>query len=117
MNVMGLSRGLLFSWQHERIQLKLEGDNPNMQWCWGKIENTFFMNVANVYGSYEISKKIKFWRLLGEMIVKYVNEPIYLISDFNCVGNNEERVNCVFSNKLSDMFSEFINILNWLRLI
>lgn len=94
-DAVGLSGGLVLSWESDLLTDVVVVKNQNWIWIRGLLNNKF-VNMVNVYGPISFEKKRRCFRELIEVVIKCHIEPLCLIGDFNCVSSPEDRVNCNF---------------------
>ena len=88
----------------------------NWIWLRAKFRGQDVINVVNVYGPLDIKDKQLCWEKLSELLVRFNNEPICLMGDFNCVRANEDRANCNFSSRGIIDFNAFLRNNNLLEI-
>lgn len=92
----GHSGGLISCWNLEVYELC---NFESMHHCLGitlKIIHTgIYINVFNIYGPYQNSRKKDLWKKLKDLhTITQANPLSIFIGDFNCVRSSRERVAC-----------------------
>ncbi|XP_071695015.1 uncharacterized protein [Rutidosis leptorrhynchoides] len=66
------------------------------------------LNVVNVYGPHDDTKKQLLWNSLSALIENDPQEAWVLCGDFNEVRDETKRLNCVFNENRARRFNSFI---------
>ncbi|XP_071697855.1 uncharacterized protein [Rutidosis leptorrhynchoides] len=77
--------------------------------------NRSIINILNIYGPHDDSKKKRLWDSLSNML-KDNDETWILCGDFNEVREQTERFNCVFVESRARLFNKFIQSNNLIDL-
>lgn len=104
---VGLSGGLVLSWENDLISNVAVVRNQYWIWIRGEIQNKI-VNMINVYGPMALEDKRLWFGELKEVVSKCHNEPLCLLGDFNCVRTMEERMNTIFKPSEGRALDEFI---------
>lgn len=87
------------------------------RWLWlkGRVLDKM-VNIVNLYGPQENNKKKEVWIEIGNLIMKFPDELVCLMGDFNCVRGQEDRSNCEYNRRDSEEFNYFILKHNLLQI-
>ncbi|KAK1363101.1 hypothetical protein POM88_038662 [Heracleum sosnowskyi] len=111
--VNGMSGGILCSW--DRYLYDLIKHEFKMSWIWcefkSKLDGNIFQ-IINVYSPQEAHLKRELWEQLGDIATNNSEAYICIIGDFNVVRGPNERANCIYRERDSVYFNEFINNMN-----
>lgn len=98
------------------MDLVLEYGSTNVIWCRGAVKGELIVNVADIYGSHKKTDKVHFWALLESLVLKFMNEDICYIGEFNCIRSQDDKAGCVYNNIDMNRFNHFVDSLNLLEL-
>lgn len=105
----GLSGGLVSFWNPNLIQIEEIRGDRHWLWIMGRVKSSGErLHCCNVYAPLESRAKAQCWDELSRLIQLTAADMVVLIGDFNSVSSNEERVNCLYSSRDSEVFKEFI---------
>ncbi|KAK1379692.1 hypothetical protein POM88_026436 [Heracleum sosnowskyi] len=112
-NSEGLSGGLALSW--DNTIFKCTGFAQHKHWIWAQLKTISggtLLNIINIYAPQKPKLKRLLWKQLMEIIECASNQPVCLAGDFNCIRDSEECANCIYRERDSKIFNEFINNCN-----
>lgn len=77
-------------------------------WCKGHMQSGTRLNLINVYGPRDIVAKQIFWNELRSVHNQMNEEPVCMMGDFNSIRKKEDRANCIYSNRDTIYFNQFL---------
>lgn len=112
-SAQGLSGGLLTTWDLSVFKLESFVWHTNFILFKGKVLSTGKLFYCfNIYAPTNPELKKYLWLILQECYFQQeVDIPGLLVGDFNCVFNEEERVNCAYNKADSLLFLNFVKEL------
>lgn len=105
---IGAARGLLISWDKHLLSLTKVESSDHWLWCKGTMVSGEILNIVNVYGPHDSDGKPLFWNDLRKIHFLTDEEPICMMGDFNSIRSKEDKENCVYNNRDSMRFNNFL---------
>lgn len=110
---VGLSGGLLVSWNSSIINKVSSQVAKNLIWFWGTLINDLnVFNIFNIYAPHDHGEKKSIFDQISSLIDQHSDEPFCIIGDFNSIRNANERSNCTYRNKDSEVLEQLIQNCN-----
>ncbi|XP_071727017.1 uncharacterized protein [Rutidosis leptorrhynchoides] len=108
--MIGKSGGQLLIWDKKMFEATDVIKIDRVVGIRGVLKNNgLILNVLNIYGPHEDSKKETLWDSLSNLLSGKDDEIWVLGGDFNEVRNQDERLNCEFIEYRARHFNSFIS--------
>lgn len=108
--LMGLSGGLLTSWDSTKFTLLNHEINNN--WIWARFSRqndpSNISNYISIYAPQKPCAKTILWRNLQRLVELYSTEAYFILGDFNSIRFEGESTNCTYRAIDTEKLNNFI---------
>lgn len=110
---VGASGGLAICWDSDLFQCMSTAQSQNWIWIQMRtVDSHTWFNIINVYSPHELIEKRLLWMELSQILAISQEELICLVGNFNSIRDSNERINCSFRRRDTQVFDAFIKNSN-----